>query len=169
MKRFVVCTAALAVAALTCMGPDTAFSTGSRIHGPQTAPSVTLLSRSYRWVWDPFRVDGHLAYAHVFITNYHEYALTLKTYCKANGKLLRPLTQRYLIKPGDTLEWDTRKIEREMGKPLKALVTCKFWVDGQVNMKGEIVNRVPVRMGKNLVGATLLTFNMPHYPPKPKS
>lgn len=169
MHRFLIGAAMLAAACLAGAGTDTYADTGSRVYGPSSAPNVTLLSRSYRWVWDPFRVDGNLAYAHVYITNYHEYALTLKTYCKSGDKLLRPLTQRYLIKPGDTLEWDTRKLGRAGGKLLKALVTCKFWVDGRVNLKGEIVNRVPVRMGKDTVGATRLTFNMPSYPPKPKS
>lgn len=169
MRRFCIGAAVAAACIVAAAGMDAQADTGSRFHGKSSSPKVTLLSRSYRWIWDPFRVDGYLAYAHVSITNSHSYALTLQTYCRANDKLLRSLSRRYLIEPGKTLEWDTRKLVRERGEQVKAVVTCKFWVDGQVNLKGEIVNRAPLRMGLGGAGSTQLTFNMPNYPPEPKS
>ncbi|MFP3944701.1 MAG: hypothetical protein ACLFWF_12450 [Alphaproteobacteria bacterium] len=167
MKKTICGLAALG--ALLCAGVLTApeaEATGSRFKdGRSMAPKVTLLSRSFRWLWDPFRVEGNNAYAVAFITNKHQFALTLKTYCKANGKLMRALSGRHLIAPGETLKWDTRQLLREAGEDVRAIVNCRFWVDGTIDLRGQIVNRAPARMGQEGNPFTLITFNYAEFSP----
>lgn len=156
--------AVLATAAVTAPG---AQATGSRVKGNKGfAPKTTLLSRTYRWQWDPFRVEGDKAYAIAWITNKHQYALELKIYCKRNGDMLRALSGRHLIGAGQTFRWDTRRLVGKSGQDPKAVVERKFWVDGSVDMRGRIVSQIPVRMGSEAASPSMITFNYTNFPPR---
>ena len=168
MKR-VIC-GVMAVVVLMCADTLTApraDATGSRFKGgPTMMPKLTMLSRSFRWRWDPFRVRGDKAYAVAWITNNHNYSLTLKTYCKADGRLERALSGWHSIAPGETLRWDTRRLVQEAGKNMNAVVSCKFWVDGSIDLRGQIVNSIPARMGRKGNPLSLVTFNFANFGPK---
>ena len=154
------------VTADTFTAPD-ARATGSWLpQGSDSMPKFTFLSRSFRWMWDPFRVEGADAYAVAYITNNHDYAVELKTYCKDGNRMLRSLFVVHSIAPGETFKWDTRRLVAAAKNDLKAVVTCQFWIDGKVDLRGQIVNRLPVRMGQEGTPHSLITFNYANFPPR---
>lgn len=158
--------AAVLLAAGAAIAPGAEATSAALVNDVRsTGPRVVLLSRSYRWQWDPFRVQGDKAYAVAWITNTHRYALTLKTYCKNKDKMLRSLSGRHLIAPGQTLKWDTRSLVRKAQKDPKAVVTCRFWIDGSVDLRGRIVNQLPVRMGSDADQYSVVTFNYANFAP----
>lgn len=166
MRRYVHAIVITAVILCADVLTAAASSTGTRLpKGPGMMPQITLLTREYRWTWDPFRVEGDDAYAVAWITNKHQYALTLKAYCKDERGQLRALSGWHLIGPGETYRWDTRRLVGRASEKIRAVVTCKFWVDGRVDLRGQIVNSMPVRMGGGEMPWSLVTFNYENFGP----